>query len=227
MDDTDGKATTGSGPGGGARLWMIIGAIVVLVLTILYVYGVMYKPAYSADRTANNAVHCAGGSCIVRLQIQPAVGGTGAGGPHSNWLGYQTDTNPIHPGTLLTLPRNTTVTFVIRNFDSTTAPRNEFFALVQGTVGGVEYVNGKKVHIMNPADMSHTFTIPDFGVSVPMLGVPDSGKPAFQTMKFTIRTPNKTGVFRWQCIVPCGSGLYGFGGAMGEIGYMQGLITLT
>lgn len=139
MDDTNdnGPAAAATGPSPRARLWMIVGAVIVLLLTALYVFGIMYKPAYSANATANSAVHCAGGSCTVHLQIQPAVGGTGAGGPHSNWLGYQTDTTPVHPGTLITLPRNSTVTFIIRNFDSTTAPRNEFFALVQGTVGGV------------------------------------------------------------------------------------------
>jgi hypothetical protein len=35
------------------------------------------------------------------------------------------------------------------------------------------------------------------------------------------------GVFRWRCIVPCGFGLYGNGGPMQALGYMDGLITVT
>jgi hypothetical protein len=209
-------------------IWTIVGATIVVALAGLYVWGVMYKPAYSATRTANSAVSCAAGGCTVHLQIQPVVGNTGAGGPNNAWLGYQTDTVPVHPGTILTLPGNTLVTVIVRNFDSQTPLRNPFFSLVQGTVGGVEYVNGKAIHVMDPNVTSHTFTIPDFGVSVPMYGVP-TGKPptVFETMKFTFRTPNRKGVFRWQCIVPCGWGLYGNGGPMGELGYMQGLINLV
>lgn len=207
---------------------MVIGAIVVLVLTALYVWSVTYRPAYSADRTANSAIttsSTSGGKALtVHLAIQQQVGT----GPHADWLGYQTEGSTPHPGTVMTLPRNTLVTIVIHNFDSATPPRNPYFSLVQGTVGGVEYVDGKKTKVLDPSIMSHTFTIPDFGVSVPMKGIPDNAKPnAFETMKFTFRTPNRTGVFRWQCIVPCGSGLYGNGGPMSEIGYMQGLITLT
>jgi hypothetical protein len=206
---------------------MVAGALVILILTVAYVWGVMYKPAYGADRTSNSAVKCSAGGCTIHLTIQVEVGNTGAGGPHDDYLGYQTDTKVPHPGTIFTLPRNTLVTVIVRNFDSRTALRNPFFTLVQGTVGNVEYVNGKKIHVMNPDLTSHTFTIPDFGVSVPMEGIPTSGKPPFETMKFTFRTPNRKGVFSWQCIVPCGYGLYGNGGPMGEVGYMQGLITLT
>jgi hypothetical protein len=226
----------------------VVGAVIVLIATALYVFGITYKSAYGSgtDRSADKAITVstlANGQKMytVHLTIQPVVGTpaeadknapvpSSVGGPNQAWLGYQTDTlysKKAYPGTLFHLPRNSLVTVIVHNFDSRTNPRNEFFSLVQGTVGGVEYVNGKKVRVMNPNFMSHTFTIPDFGVSVPMEGIPDSGTPPFETMKFTFRTPNRTGVFRWQCIVPCGWGLYGFGGPMGELGYMQGLITLT
>jgi hypothetical protein len=206
---------------------------------VLYAVGVTYRAAYGAGRTADPAISTTSGSngqttYTLHLTIQQAVGAPAAQGvnppsstgPHADWLGYQTDTASPHPGTMFDLPRNALVTVIVKNFDSRTNLRNPFFTLVQGTVGNSEYVNGKPIHVMSPDLTSHTFTIPDFGVSVPMEGIPDSGKPPFETMKFTFRTPNRRGVFRWQCIVPCGSGLYGFGGPMSEIGYMQGLITL-
>lgn len=227
MDETPQTAQTAT-RSSRSMMWTIIGAVVVVLLTALYVWGVMYKPAYSANRSADSAITTsttASGQKMytIHLAIQQEVGL----GPNAAWLGYQTDRGPIHPGTIFHLPKNALVTVIVRNFDSATALRNPFFTLVQGTVGGVEYVNGKKVQVMNPDLVSHTFTIPDFGVSVPMEGIPDSGKPAFETMKFTFRTPNRTGNFRWQCIVPCGSGLYGNGGPMGEFGYMQGMFTIS
>lgn len=207
----------------------ILGAVIVVILTGLYVWGVMYKPAYGSDRSGDSAITTAAAAnglkaYTIHLTIQQQV----AVGPNAAWLGYQTDTSTPHPGTVFHLPKNALVTIIVRNFDSKTALRNPFFTLVHGTIGGVEYVNGKPIKVMNPDDTSHTFTIPDFGVSVPMQGIPDNAKPnAFETMKFSFRTPNRTGNFRWQCIVPCGSGLYGNGGPMSEFGYMQGMFTLA
>lgn len=211
------------------RLLMLLGAVATIIAAALYTWGVMYKPAYGADRTANSAISVstnASGQKLytIHLAIQQEV----ALGPNAPWLGYQTETKPPHPGTFFNLPRGALVKFVIHNFDSTTALRNPFFTLVQGTVGGTEIVNGKRIKVMDPAVVSHTFTIPAFGISVPMRGVEDTAKPThFESMEFTVRMPNRTGVFRWQCIVPCGSGLYGNGGPMSELGYMQGLITLS
>lgn len=207
----------------------ILGALIVIVAAALFVWGLAYKPAYGAVRQANAAITTSTTASgqkvhVIHLNIVQEVGV----GPHADWLGYQTDTKTPHPGTIFDLPRNSLVTVIVHNFDSATALRNPYFTLVEGTVGGVEYVNGKPVKVMNPNVTSHTFTIPSFGVTVPMMGVSDNAKPTdYQTMKFTFKTPNKKGVFRWQCIVPCGSGTYGNGGPMSELGYMQGLFILS
>jgi hypothetical protein len=200
-----------------------------IVALALIAFGVTYHPAYGASRSAAGAVEVttnSSGQKVYHISLNIVVQvGTG---PHADWLGYQTRTSPPHPGPVFTLPRNSLVEVDIHNFDSATALRNPFFTQVSGTIGGVEYVNGKPLRVMSPDHTSHTFTIPSFNVSVPMEGVPDNAPPTkFQDMRFMFRTPNKTGVFRWQCLVPCGSGLYGNGGPMGEIGYMMGLITLT
>lgn len=203
--------------------------IVSLLILLGVVLGTTYHPAYGATRTAAGAVttttNSSGQKVVhVNLNIVVQVGV----GPHADWLGYQTRTNPLHPGPILDLPRNTLVTIDIHNYDSQAPLRNYFFTQVQGTVGGVEYVDGKPLKVMSPSLTSHTFTIPSFGVTVPMEGVPNNA-PAnkYEDMRFTFRTPNAKGVYRWQCFVPCGSGLYGNGGPMGQIGYMSGLITLS
>lgn len=214
------------------RRGVLVTALVTLagiIALALITLGITYHPAYSADRSAAGAVSVASNASSqkvyhVKLDIVVQVGV----GPHADWLGYQTRTTPVHPGPNFSVPRNSLVEMDIHNFDSATALRNYFFTQVSGTVGNVEYVNGKPLKVMSPDLTSHTFTIPSFGVSVPMEGVP-SNAPAtkFQDMRFTFRTPTTKGVYRWQCLVPCGSGLYGNGGPMGEIGYMTGLITVT
>ena len=79
--------------------------------------------------------------------------------------------------------------------------------------------------MLNPADASHTFTIPDYGVSVPLKGVGANAKnqcsvapctlaEAHNTITFEFHT-GKPGMHRWQCFVPCAAGwLFGFGGPM-------------
>lgn len=206
-------------------IFTVVGIIILVLITI----GVGYHAAYSADRAAVGAVTMAtnsSGQKVVHLSLN-IVQEVGVG-PNAAWLGYQTRTSSPHPGTIFTLPRNTVVVVDIHNYDSTTALRNYFFNKVQGTIGGVEYVNGKRTMVLNPNLTSHTFTIPSFGVSVPMMGVPNNAPATkFEDMRFSFRTPNKTGVYRWQCFVPCGWGTYGNGGPMSEIGYMSGLITLN
>ena len=224
MDESSGATTRSTR----SVAYTVLGAVVVVIVAVAYTWYVTYKPAYGADRTANSAIsyRTVNGvkEATLHLAIQQQVGL----GQNEDWLGYQTETSTPHPGTVFYLPKNTLVTVIVHNYDSRTALRNPFFTLVQGTVGNTEVVDGKRIHIMNPDLTSHTFTIPDFGVSVPMEGISDNAKPnSYTTMKFTFRTPNRTGTFRWQCIVPCGSGLYGNGGPMSAIGYMQGMITLS
>ena len=87
--------------------------------------------------------------------------------------------------------------------------------------------------------MAHTFAIPQLGVLVPLEGVPDNAKNqcgfapcdsktmAHNTIAFTFRT-GKRGKYRWQCFVPCAAGfMYGFGGPMQTIGYMDGFINVV
>ena len=48
-----------------------------------------------------------------------------------------------------------------------------------------------------------------------------------ETVTFTFRTPGK-GLYRWQCFVPCAAGfVYGFGGPMQTVGYMDGYVNVV
>jgi hypothetical protein len=99
-------------------------------------------------------------------------------------------------------------------------------------------VDGKPLKVLNPDLASHTFAIPDLGVTVPLKGVPDDAKnqcsvapcnlsEAHTTVTFSFRT-GKPGKYRWQCFVPCAAGfMLGFGGPMQSIGWMDGYLVAT
>jgi hypothetical protein len=75
-------------------------------------------------------------------------------------------------------------------------------------------------------------------VIVPVLGIADDAKNqceyapceesmAHETVTFSFRT-GKPGHYRWQCFVPCAAGfIYGFGGPMQTIGYMDGFVNVV
>lgn len=93
---------------------------------------------------------------------------------------------------------------------------------VIGTVHSVEWVNGKKV-VGVPADrLSHTLTIPDLHLNLPIPAAPPHGAVIVTAWVHV----NQVGRFAWYCAAPCGSGVGGWGGAMARPGYMQGQVTV-
>jgi hypothetical protein len=122
---------------------------------------------------------------------------------------------------------------------------------VQGTMGGVmafqqfKDTNQPKgpVHVTPTLNgwshcaVGHTFAIPSLHLFVPVAS-PDasaslcSSAPCvsgpYSVEKFSFRTPDHGGDFRWQCFVPCGGGFIdGNGGPMQTIGYMAGQMTVV
>lgn len=99
-------------------------------------------------------------------------------------------------------------------------------------------MNGKPVSVLNPDDASHTFTVPDLGISVPLPGISSSAtntcsaapcplSEAHTTITFSFMSPAK-GTYRWQCFVPCAAGfIFGNGGPMQTIGWMDGEIEVV
>jgi hypothetical protein len=130
------------------------------------------------------------------------------------------------------------VTVTIYQFDTATGLRNPFLAQVRGTQGGVATLNGKSFSVLDPDGASHTFTVPDLGISVPLTGVPDDAKNqcsvapcplsmAHTTITFSFMSPGP-GTYRWQCFVPCAAGfIFGNGGPMQTIGWMDGEIEVA
>ena len=181
-------------------------------------------PAIAASGTPGNA--------SLTLQTVASIGF----GPHPDWVSYLVKDPQgkwVH-STVLDVPANSLVHVTILQYDTATGLRNPFWGLPEGIVGRAK-VNGKAIPILNPDLASHTFAIPELGVTVPLKGVADNAKnqcsvapctlaEAHNTITFTFRT-GKRGTYRWQCFVPCAAGfILGFGGPMQSLGYMDGLM---
>ena len=160
---------------------------------------------------------------------------------HPTWVSYYAvdanDRNWRHVTTFV-LPAHSLVHVTIYQFDGQSGLRNPFISQATGTIGGNFQLNGKTISAIDPDAASHIFAIPQLGVSVPLEGIPDSAKNPcanapcplstdHETISFTFRTGAK-GLYRWQCFVPCAAGyIYGFGGPMQTVGYMDGFIKVV
>jgi hypothetical protein len=171
------------------------------------------------------------GQVALDLQTVAEVGH----GETKDWVSYFARTPGgkwVH-STILRVPAHSLVHMTIYQFDSASGLRNPLWGQPRGIVGGTMYVNGKPLKVLNPELASHTFAIPGLGVSVPLEGIPDDAKNACEnapcslsethnTITFTFKT-GKPGKYNWQCFVPCAAGfIFGFGGPMQSIGYMDG-----
>jgi hypothetical protein len=173
------------------------------------------------------------------LTIQ-TVAAVGPKAPNHDWVSYlaQKPSGSWERSTIWTVPANSLVHVTIYQFDGDSGLRNPFLARTEGLVGSAT-LDGKPFAQIKPDNASHTFAIPQLGILVPLEGVPDKAKNqcgfapcdpktmAHRTITFTFRT-GKKGKFRWQCFVPCAAGfMFGFGGPMQTIGYMDGFLNVV
>jgi hypothetical protein len=201
-----------------------------VALVVLYVvFFLTSAPAAISAVTTN-------GTAQLTLQTVPSYGHH----PFPDWVSYLAKDSSGHwqHTTIFKVPAHTLVKVTIYQYDGASGLRNGFLAKVQGTRGGVEVINGKAVSTINPDDTAHTFSVPDLDINVPMPGVDANAKnqcvvapctlaEAHNTITFSFVSPGP-GTYRWQCFVPCALGfLYGNGGPMQTIGYMDGLIEVA
>ncbi len=157
---------------------------------------------------------------------------------HPDWVSYLIRQNGrwIH-STIFTVPANSVIHVTIYQFDGDSGLRNPFLSQVQGTIGGTERIDGKAVESINPEEASHTWVVPQLGLFIPLPGVPEEAKnqceyapcegAAHRTVEFSFYS-GKKGRYRWQCFVPCAAGfLYGLGGPMQTLGYMDGFLNVV
>jgi len=220
------------------KLTGVIGAVVVLgVLIGLYISS--WAVTLPASVAATSVAGAATPTTSLTLQTVATVGPQ-LSPNHPNWVSYLVKQNGRWVrSTIFTVPANSLVHVTLYQFDGDSGLRNAFLSEVQGTVGGIEVLDGKATNHISPEEASHTFVVPQLGVFVPLPGVPEEAKNpcevapcdpatmAHRTVEFTFRTGRK-GRFRWQCFVPCAAGTYfNFGGPMQTVGYMDGFINVV
>jgi hypothetical protein len=209
----------------------VAGVTVVLVaLVALYLFDFLVETPPALSAVVQN------GSAHLTLQTVPTYGHS----PSPDWVSYLGEDQSGHwqHTTIYKVPAHTLVTVTIYQYDTATGLRNPFLAQVRGTQGGVATIDGKSTSVINPDDTSHTFTVPDLGISVPLPGISDTAKNPCSaapcplsndhtTITFSFMSPGK-GTYRWQCFVPCAAGfIFGNGGPMQTIGWMDGEIEVV
>jgi hypothetical protein len=206
------------------------GTVVVAALVAWYVIGYVIGLPPTVPQAS------AAGITNITLQTVAAYGHA----PHPDWVSYLVKNEQgqwVH-STIWKVPAHSTVRITVYQYDGDSGLRNPFLGQPRGIIGGTMSVNGKPLHVLDPDDASHTFTIPDMGVSVPLKGVADDAPnqcavtpctmaQAHNTIVFEFKT-GKPGLHRWQCFVPCAAGwIYGFGGPMQTVGWMDGFLKVV
>lgn len=186
----------------------IFSVVTIAALAILLSQYAIRPTPHVASASSKTTTH-------VALDIMPVK----PGGPSENWPAYLASTS-------LTVPAHSVVTVTIRNFDLGDAALtpNSPLAKVTGTVSNVASFNGTSYSSLDAAKVSHTFTIPQLGLNVPIPG--DAPANAnYLTVTFSFQT-GKAGTYTFQCYAPCGTGTSGFDGPMASMAFMKGTLTV-
>jgi len=196
---------------------VVLALIVIAAVVISGLLG-YYFAASTVTPTSSNNSNSSGN--VVNLEIVPDFGGSGYDAfvlstSLENGVTPTPASNTTAPGTNdnnITVSSGTTVTFVLTSID--TAVNQNFsgqlatpFTVYNDTDSGVissQYSAGQSVTVA----MSHTFTISQLGVNVPI--------PPDTILSFKL-TFSKPGVYMYDCTTPCGPG-------MGLVGYMEGFV---
>ncbi len=209
---------------------ILVAAAVVVVAVFFYIAEFLTQAPPVLAASSQNGI------TSLTLQAVPSYGHA----PDPDWVSYlgRDSSGHWHHTTVYQLPAHTLVHVTIYQFDSASGLRNPFLAQVRGTAGAVASLNGRPFSVLNGDDASHTFTVPDLGISVPLAGIPDDAKNPcsvapcalsfdHNTIRFSFVTPGP-GTYRWQCFVPCAAQFfYGFGGPMQTIGWMSGWLKIV
>ena len=223
----------------GVKLMLTAAGVVIGGVLIGFYVSTLTTLQGSASYTG--PVQRVGGKPVVNLKIETvAAVGPKLSPNFPDWVSYlvQNEQGKWVRRTVWKLPANATVHVTIYNFDGASGLRNPYLARAEGVDGNRISIDGKTTGAIDPNDASYTFAVPAYHLIVALPGVGDNAKNqcgyapcslsmAHRTIKFTFHT-GAPGHYRWQCFVPCAAGwVYGFGGPMQTIGYMDGFLDVA
>jgi hypothetical protein len=226
-------------------------ALLVAVAAVIGL-GVFVAFYYIGSASSLPTVHYSASNGVVNVVLQEDPQNNSASKPDwvSYYVQDPASKQWVHT-TFFSIPENTTVDVTIYGYDGCTPLRNNYWSQVQGTTGGTvtvsqfdqhgkEYVKNDTTSVINSwsnCNVGHTFAIPSMGIFVPVASpnanlsannlcgtspCTPSGNP-YSLETFSFKAPSHTGVWRWQCLIPCGGGYVdGNGGPMQTFGYMMG-----
>jgi hypothetical protein len=233
-------------------------AALIAAFLIVVGLGVFVAVYYIGSASQLQTIHysASGGSVNVTLQEDPQNNSATRPDWVSYYTQDPTTKQWVHT-TLFSVPANTMVHMTIYGYDGCTPLRNNYWSQVQGVQGNtvtVQQFNKNNRALGGPQTVSHinswatcsvghTFAIPGLNLYVPVASpnaqnsannlcstspcTPTSGG-AYSLETFSFMSPQHTGSFRWQCLVPCGGGfLNGNGGPMQTLGWMAGFMDVV
>ncbi len=199
---------------GRGRRWTVLGAGALAAAGLL--------SACSGTSSASNSVtKSAASPAPVTVHLATVIL-TGGMTSNSGW--------PIYQPADFTVPKGATVDMTIYNYDDGTAPLPSSMAMYAKATGVSDLTEGgQTVTTVAAAQVSHTWTVPQLGINVPLGVAPAAAangakQPLVVTFSFKA---TKSGTFTWKCMAPCGSGSDGMSGAMATMGSMEGQITVA
>jgi len=200
-----------------------------LVIAVVNLLGEPATVTFSADQS---------GQVDITLQTVGAYGSA----PHPTWVSYLTmdPQGQWQHTTIWQVPAHTRINVSIYQYDSGSPLRNQQVGQITGTIGGIATMNGKPLHVIDSNSgngVAHTFSIPTLGINVPLYGnsstanlcgaAPCTTSSPHNLITFSFMSPGP-GEYPWQCFVPCGLGwLFGNGGPMQTVGYMDGFMKVV
>src|ERR1019366_1383612 len=183
------------------RLATVLGLFLVAVGLIVWSVASFLNPGVPGG--VIDFTHAQPAGQAVDMTIQ-SVGSIGFG-PHPTWVSYlakdPTTGKWVHD-TTWKLPANTVVHMTVLQYDSGSPLRNQEWGQVQGTIGNTASLNGTSFSVYNSNTgngVGHTFAVPSFDLSVPVIGVssgatlcgsaPCSTSSVHNTITFSFKTP--------------------------------------
>ena len=230
----------------------------IVAFLIVVGLGVFTAIYYIGGTSLMTTVHYSASNGQTNVALQEDPGNDSATKPNwvTYYVQDPSSKQWIHT-TLFSVPANTKVNMTIYGFDGCTPLRNNFWSTVQGVDGNTVTVQqyDKNNHPLGPpvttslvnswadCNVAHTFAIPGMDLYVPVASpnaqnsknnlcssfpcTPTAGQ-AYAQETFSFTTPAAGGVYRWQCLIPCGGGyIDGNSGPMQTLGYMMGMMDVV